>query len=407
MPVFLTLNLIDGSVEFPTEFVLYSGLLSEFVQNAYDVDSTEDGWLQEIIESEETSPLDFPMLTTREVSKYLEWCRIRPYFENSAKLDEYTNKWKEQMQLQKPHIPNPVPETPLPDRVENSWTIASLVTSEELPAVNALFKGEYDDLITNATDAPSESPYLNPPNWVLNLPAHDIPEDFPRELIGYWLKEYHFIELNGLEIPDDLILNAFIRTNIRGDEEQNQDTYDAEMPIVIDYICQHLSQLTMPELPRVVPDHTIADEAERNADVMQRIQENHQTAERRIRDTIFIPSKFPEELQEPWLSVRFNDPGGFSEEAVQEYHETNNRFLEQVPHTCEEDPLWGIGAEIGELALLGAEKFLDPWLESVAAWRLSEMTDNAKNVDHHMRMMKYYNTARVRQYMEACYVYTD
>jgi len=407
MPAFLTLNLIDGSVEFPTEFVGYSGLLTEFIQNACDVDSTEEGWLQEIIESENAPTLDFPILTTRQVNKYLEWCEIRPYFENSTKLAEYTGIWQKQMQLQKPHIRNPVPKTPLPDRVEESWTIASLVTPEELPAVNVLFKGEYNDLITNATDAPAGSPYLNPPAWVLNLPAHDIPEEFPRELIGYWLKEYHFIDLNGLEIPNDLVLNAFIRANIRGDEEQNQDAYDAEMPIVIDYICQHLAEITMPELPEVVPDHTISVEAARNADVMRRISANRQNAERHIRDTIFIPTKFPEELQEQWLSERFNDPRGFSEEAVQEYHETNNRFLGQVPHTCDEDPLWGIGAEIGELVILGAEKFLDPWLESVAAWRLSEMTDLVKNVDHHMRMMKYYNTPRVRQYLEACYVYAD
>jgi hypothetical protein len=397
-------------VEFPVEYIKNSELLTTHVESAYDVSMDNEDWLQELVDFDAnifiSTPVQILAVTSRDLELYKRWCEIRQLITDSPNIGQYYEQWKEQMRLQKPHLSeqdldNELDRIKLPPRLQNNWSLAELVSGEELE----LFRYDFNDILRNSEEAPETSPFNNPPEWHLNLDAHDVPELFPRELIGYWLKEWHFIDLCDLEIPEDITLNAYIRAQLKGEPEQQQENDDPEHPIVIDFICNNLTRIKMPELD-IRPDLTISDPEQRNLDTEQRVQQSYVEAEKRIRDTIFIPTKFPEELTEQWLLHRLNEPTlDHVEEAINNYHQANIQHLRTVPHTTENDPVWGIGAEIGELILLGAEKFMDPWLQAAAQWRLSEMTDLCKTAKMHMRMMKYYNSPRTEQFLEASFVY--
>lgn len=395
----ITITTSDGSVEFPVAFLSYSELLIENIAAVCeDIDTTLEEWVEELPEDTE---LLIPILTVREVDLYRQWCEIRPFIENSDTLKMYIDEYEEQMRLQKPHVTGSHMDSPLPRRMTEEWTLESLVDNPEI--LQRLFRLDYNHLCVEAQSIPipQRSPFYHPPEWVLHLSSHEIPEEFPKELLWYWLKEWHFVDLNGLEIPfDSLILNAYLRGQETG-EEQQQETRDNNRPIVLDFLCDNLQQLIMPET---------------DPSAEGTMEEKLIAAEKRLRDTVFIPTNFPPELTEQWLLMHLDDRTivdsegrlqEISEETLQEYYENENRHLKAIPHTDSSDPLWGIGAEIGELVLLGGEKFLDPWLEDAARWRLSEIQGLIRTPQAHMRIMKYYNTPRTLQFMTECYHYSS
>lgn len=405
MPQTITFQTRDSAVEFPAEYVKYSELLAEHVGNAYDLDISEDDWVGQLLDSDEQYVIDLPMLEAREIEIYAQWCPMRAVVENSQKLPQYIEEYKAQMRLQKPHITDPPLDMPLPRRLAEDWTVQSLVGEENMELLQPLFRFDYNQILSDHEDnpVPPESPFNSPPSWVLNLSKHEIPRQFPTELLWYWLSEWHFIELNDLEIPfEQLTLNAYLRGEARGEEQQQvtPDTADPPVPIVLDFLCDNIERLTMPET---------SPSAEGTW------EEKRAAAEKRMRDTIFIPTDFPEELTEQWLLARLDVPTvedslgtvtEISPEELQTYHEQNMAHLRTTPHTDPHDPLWGICAEIGELICLGAEKFIDPWLCAVGRWRLSEMTDLIRSPEIHMRTIKYYDTPRTRQFLEETHDYS-
>ena len=409
MSTTFSIHTLDGEVQVPRELTRFSNTLAEHIAVTFDVEVDEVPTLDD--EGVEETPVFMPVVSTNELLTYMQWVEaVGDELVNSKKLAEYVSEWKEQMQLQKPHE-TPVCET-LPDRVDSSWTLDKLVSEETKSRLESFMHWGFDQIVHDTSDTPEASPFNNPPEWHLNLSDHELPEYFPREMLPLWLKKYHFIDLNGLEIPADLTLNAYLRMQRLGEEEQQQTEPNPEHPIVIDYICDHIGEVSMPEIQPIVPDSTIADPDERRRDVEIRRAEMYEAAIKRIRDTIFIPTKFPSGLEEEWLAERLDLPevieGGnrvsVTPEQMQHYHERNHQHLRAEPHLSDTDPSWGLGAEIGKMVLLG-EKMGDDWLTSAAQWRLSELADYTSGPIQHMRLMKYYHNPRTEQFMQTAFFY--